>query len=97
LVEVIFFLSRVGKSDVVEGDDGRRQLLYVFEVEAEGAISSNFGSMKIERSYRKGLGVSTFSIKPAASILSMIFCFDFAWRTRLAYVPADAINLGFGS
>jgi len=46
-----------------------------------------------EISYRKGFGVSTFSIKPAASILSMIFCFDLAWRTRLAYVPAEAMNL----
>jgi hypothetical protein len=26
----------------------------------------------------------TFSIKPAASILSIIFCFDLACRTRLA-------------
>ena len=43
---------------------------------------------------RSGFGISIFSMRPAASILSMIFCFDFACLTRLAYVPADAMNLG---
>lgn len=31
---------------------------------------------------------TTGLVSPAASILSRIFCFDFACRTRLAYVPA---------
>ena len=41
----------------------------------------------------KGLLTSIGSINPAASILSIIFCFDLACRTRLAYVPAEAMNL----
>lgn len=47
----------------------------------------------MKTTYRSGLGASTFSMRPAASILSMIFCLDLACRTRLAYVPAEAINL----
>jgi hypothetical protein len=53
------------------------------------------GGSLLTSSNRKlsGLGTSTFSISPAASILSMIFCLDFACLTRFAYVPADAMNL----
>lgn len=40
-----------------------------------------------------GLASVTFSMNPAASILSMIFCFDLACLTRLAYVPAEAMKL----
>jgi len=46
------------------------------------------------KTYLRVFPGSIFSMRPAASILSMIFCFDLACRTRLAYVPADAMNLG---
>ena len=36
--------------------------------------------------------ISTFSVSPASTILSMIFCFDCACFTKFEYVPQEAMN-----
>lgn len=38
LVKVVFFLARVGKGDIIKGDDRRRKFTNIFEVESKGTM-----------------------------------------------------------
>jgi hypothetical protein len=78
-IEVVRALAGVRECDLVECDDGRGQLADIFKVESASRRSwSGFEIGMKGEAYRSALGVSIFSMRPAASILSMIFCLDLA-------------------
>ena len=78
LVKIVLFPARVGEGNVIESNDWWWKPADVLKVESVQIIELSTAEMKTEHTYRKGFGVSTFSMSPAASILSMIFCLDFA-------------------
>lgn len=96
LIESVLHLSRVGESDVGEGDNRRRQFSNFLKVEVQGLVLDDL----LHESGRLHLvdnlvvaGCDEYRSVAERGKKKLTFCFDLACLTKLAYVPALEMKL----